>query len=225
LKFISDPLIECDFKNVYYPLEDTFLLIDYFKDKISDNYFDGINVNEIEHILDMGTGSGIIAIYFQCFKVKNKNFNPKIFASDILKDSIVCAKKNEALNNFHNEILFLQSDLFKSFPDSLKSSFNIIVFNPPYLPSSPLITNKKIKKKIDFSWDGGIGGSKLLLDFFKEARDFLSLKAHYIYFLSSSRTNLDELDKYIRDLGFKNEIVGRKHIFFEDIFLNRITSL
>ena len=225
MKFIPDPLIECDFKNVYYPLEDTFLLIDYFKEKIDDNYFDGINVSEIEYILDMGTGTGIIAIFFQCLKVKNKNFNPKIFASDILEESIVCAKKNEALNNFHNEILFLQSDLFKSFPDSLKSSFNIIVFNPPYLPSSPLITNKKIKKKIDFSWDGGIGGSKLLLDFLKEARDFLSLKAHYIYFLSSSRTNLDELDKYIRDLGFKNEIVGRKHIFFEDIFLNRITSL
>ena len=223
MKFIPDPLIQCDFENVYYPSDDTFLLIDYFKNKISDKYFDGISINEIEYVLDMGTGTGIFAILFQCFKIKSNNFNPKIIASDILEDSIVCAKKNEALNNFHNEILFLQSDLFKSFPDSLKSSFNIIVFNPPYLPSSRLITDKK--NSIDFSWDGGNGGSKLLLDFFKEARDFLNLKAHYIYFLSSSRTNLDELDKYIRDLGFKNEIVGRKHIFFEDILLNRITCL
>ena len=226
MKFISDPLIECDFKNVYYPLEDTFLLIDYFKDKISDNYFDGIDVNEIENILDMGTGSGIIAIFFQCFKVKNKNFNPKIFASDILEDSIVCAKKNEALNNFHNEILFLQSDLFKSFPDSLKSSFNIIVFNPPYLPSSPLITDKKIKKKIDHSWDGGLKGYEILIEFIKKVRNFLNLqKPHYIYYISSSRTNLEELNKNLDELKFKSEIVGRKHIFFEDIFLNRITSL
>jgi len=222
LKFIPDPLIQCDFENVYYPSEDTFLLIDYFKKKFSDKYFDGINLNEIEYILDIGTGTGIFVILFQHFKVKSNIFNPKIVASDILEDSIICAKKNEGLNNFHNEILFLQSDLFKSFPDSLKSSFNIIVFNPPYLPSSPLITDKK---KIDFSWDGGIGGSKLLFDFFKEVRDFLNLKAHYIYFLSSNRTNLDELDKYIRDLGFKNEIVGKKHIFFEDILLNRITNL
>ena len=68
MKFIPDPLIACDFENVYYPSDDSFLLIDYFKEKISDNYFDGINVNEIEYILDLGTGTGIIAILFQFFK-------------------------------------------------------------------------------------------------------------------------------------------------------------
>ena len=224
LKFIPDPLIACDFENVYYPSDDSFLLIDYFKEKISDNYFDGINVNEIEYILDLGTGTGIIAILFQFFKVKSKKFNPKIVASDILENSIECAKKNESLNKFYDEILFIQSDLFKSFPDSLKSLFNIIIFNPPYLPSSPLITDNK--KNIDFSWDGGIGGSKLLFDFFKEAREFLNLqKSHYVYYTSSSRTNLEELNKTLDDLKFKSEIVRKKHIFFEDIFLNRITSL
>jgi len=222
LNFISDPLIECDFENVYYPSEDTFLLIDYFKDKISDTYFDGININEIEYILDMGTGTGIIAIFFQYFKLKSKKFNPKIVASDILENSIECAKKNETLNKFHDEILFLQSDLFKSFPDSLKSSFNIIIFNPPYLPSSPLITDNK---KIDHSWDGGLK-FEILIEFIKKVRNYLNVqKPHYIYYISSSRTNLEELNKAMDDLKFKSEIVRRKHIFFEDIFLNRITNL
>jgi len=223
LKFIPDPLIACDFENVYYPSDDSFLLIDYFKDKISDNYFDGINVNEIEYILDLGTGTGIIAILFQYFKVKSKKFNPKIVASDILENSIECAKKNESLNKFYDEILFLQSDLFKSFPDSLKSLFNIIVFNPPYLPSSPLITDNK---KIDHSWDGGLKGFEILIEFIKKVRNFLNLqKSHYIYYISSSRTNLEELNKALDELKFKYEIVRRKHIFFEDIFLNRMTSL
>jgi len=223
LKFIPDPLIACDFENVYYPSDDSFLLIDYFKEKISDNYFDGINVNEIEYILDLGTGTGIIAILFQFFKVKSKKFNPKIVASDILENSIECAKKNESLNKFYDEILFLQSDLFKSFPDSLKSLFNIIVFNPPYLPSSPLITDNK---KIDHSWDGGLKGFEILIEFIKKVRNFLNLqKSHYIYYISSSRTNLEELSITLDDLKFKSEIVKRKHIFFEDIILNRITSL
>ena len=223
MKFIPDPLIVCDFENVYYPSDDSFLLIDYFKEKISDNYFDGINVNEIEYILDLGTGTGIIAILFQFFKVKSKKFNPKIVASDILENSIECAKKNESLNKFHDEILFLQSDLFKSFPDSLKSLFNIIVFNPPYLPSSPLITDNK---KIDHSWDGGLKGFEILIEFIKKVRNFLNLqKSHYIYYISSSRTNLEELNITLDDLKFKSEIVKRKHIFFEDIILNRITSL
>ncbi|GAG82943.1 unnamed protein product, partial [marine sediment metagenome] len=50
-------------------------------------------------------------------------------------------------------------------------------------------------------------------------------KPHYIYYISSSRTNLEELNKAMDDLKFKSEIVRRKHIFFEDIFLNKITSL
>jgi release factor glutamine methyltransferase len=113
--------------------------------------------------------------------------------------------------------------LFKSFPDSLKSLFNIIVFNPPYLPSSPLITDNK---KIDHSWDGGLKGFEILIEFIKKVRNFLNLqKSHYIYYISSSRTNLEELNITLDDLKFKSEIVKRKHIFFEDIILNRITSL
>ena len=225
-KIISDPLIECDFENVYFPSDDTYLLIDYFKKNNNNYLFDGIDVNEIEYILDVGTGTGIIAIFFQLFKSRNNNFNPKIFASDILDKAIVCAKKNEVLNNIHNEIVFLQSDLFKNFPEYLKSSFNIIVFNPPYLPSSTLITENKNKLKIDKSWDGGVKGYEVLIEFIKEARTFLNLrKTHYIYYISSSRTNLDELNKNIYELGFKNEIIEKKHIFFEDIVLNRLKTL
>ncbi len=223
---IPDPLIECDTQNVYFPKEDSYLIIDYFKNNISDTFFDGIDISEIEMVLDMGTGSGIIAIIFQFFKLKIKKFNPRIFASDILEDSINCAKHNEILNNFHNEIVFIQSDLFNSFPESLESSFNIIVFNPPYLPSSPLIKDKSSKKNIDWSWDGGLKGFEVLIEFIKELRNFLNLqKIYHVYYTSSSRTNLDELNKTVNELGFRNEIVERKHFFFEDIFINRLTSL
>ena len=185
-----------------------------------------MNINEIEYILDIGTGTGIFAIFFQYIKSIIKNFNPKIVASDILDRAISCAKKNEILNNFHNEIFFLQSDLFKAFPEYLKSSFNIIIFNPPYLPSSTLINKNKNKMTIDHSWDGGSKGYEILSEFMKEAKIYLNLqKVHYIYYISSSRVNLDELNEYINELGFKNEILGRKHFFFEDILLNRAKIL
>ena len=84
----------------------------------------------------------------------------------------------------------------------------------------------KNRMKIDQSWDGGIKGYEILIEFIKEARNFLNLrKTHYIYYISSSRTNLDELNKNIYELGFKNEIVEKNHIFFEDIVLNRVKTL
>jgi len=220
---IPDPLIECDFKNVYYPSDDSYLLIDYFRKKINDDLFDGIKLEEIEYVLDLGTGTGIIAIFFQLLRSFNPKFKPIIYASDILGESIICAKRNEILNKIKSKIIYLQSDLFKSFPESLRSKFNIIVFNPPYLPSSLLITETTNKKSIDHSWEGGYQGIEILIDFLKEVGKFLNLdKAHYIYFISSSKSNIDELEKQIIDLGYKNEKLEKIHIFFEDIILNRL---
>ncbi|MFX1573006.1 MAG: HemK2/MTQ2 family protein methyltransferase [Promethearchaeota archaeon] len=226
INFTVDPLIECNHDKIYYPSQDSFLIIDYFKKNINENYFDGIKLSEIENILDLGTGTGIIAIFLQLIKSQNQNFNPRIFASDILEEALICAKQNEILNSINNRITFLHSDLFKSFPDELKSSFNIIIFNPPYLPSSEYIEKNKNKQLIDYSWDGGLTGFEILLQFLKEAKDFLNLgKDHFIYCLSSSRIIIDNLIKKIIDLGYHNEILEKKHYFFEDIFLHRLKYL
>jgi len=220
---LPDPLIECDFENVYYPSEDSFLFLDHFRKSIKPTNFDGIDLQEVDAVLDMGTGTGIIAIFFQMLKSINKRFNPRIYASDILKESILCAKKNETRNNFTSQITFYQSDLFTNFPSNLKTSFNIITFNPPYLPSSEFI---KHRKKIDYSWNGGLFGFELLLRFLKEAKLYLNLKKeHYIYYVSSSKTDLDILNKEIMKLGYRNEMLRKTHFFFEDICLHRLRRL
>jgi HemK-related putative methylase len=225
-KIIDDPLIECEFEEVYYPSDDSFMIIDYFRKKVNENYFDEIKLNEIKNILDMGTGTGIIAIFFQSIKTIYQEFKPRIFASDILEDSIICAKKNEIRNNVKGQITFLQSDLFKSFPKNLKSIFNVIVFNPPYLPSSEIIHNSIKKRKFNHSWDGGEKGYETLFRFLKDAKKFLNIESnHSIYYISSSRTNLNELNSKIKNLGYNNEILEKRHIFFEDLILNRLKCI
>ncbi|MFW9998890.1 MAG: HemK2/MTQ2 family protein methyltransferase [Candidatus Hodarchaeota archaeon] len=221
---LPDPTISCDYQNVYAPSDDSYLLIDYFKQVITNTHFNDIEISEIKYILDLGTGTGIIAIFFQLLKNQNPLFNPKIYASDILEDAIRCAQLNETANQINEEITFLHSDLFTSFPENLKHSFNIIVFNPPYLPSSELINKDDYKKNIDYSWAGGVKGNETLINFLKDAKLFLNLeKKSKIYCITSSRTNLLELNRIINNLGYKNEIVEKRHIFFEDILLNKLT--
>jgi len=223
-KNIPDPIIINKFESVYSPSDDSYLIIDYFKENINNSHFDGLEFDNINNILDMGTGSGIIAIFFLLIKKNYSKFNPKIYASDILENAIVCTKLNEKINHFENEIIFFQSDLFNSFPKNLKHNFNIIVFNPPYLPSIEIEkTNNNIP--VDFSWDGGVKGIEVLERFINQVIDFIDMdyeNGSYIYFISSSRAEIKEIDNLIRDKGFKRKVVKRKHIFFEDILLNRL---
>lgn len=75
-------------------------------------------------ILDLGTGSGIIAITLACERV-----NAKILAVDASFGALEIAKKNAAFHQCNN-VEFILSDWFSNVPP-LK--FDLIVSNPPYI--------------------------------------------------------------------------------------------
>ncbi len=77
------------------------------------------------NILDIGTGSGCIAL-----SLAQALPTAHIWAVDIAASAIELAKTNAQLNNISN-ITFLQSDLFSTLPANLK--FDLIVSNPPYI--------------------------------------------------------------------------------------------
>lgn len=78
-------------------------------------------------VLDVGTGSGAIAIAL----ARNLDF-PKVTALDISPEAIALAKKNAA--KLKTDITFLTQDIFTFIP--LPDSFDIIVSNPPYICES-----------------------------------------------------------------------------------------
>jgi len=80
-------------------------------------------------ILDLGTGSGAIAIAL----VKNLN-NATAWATDISKKALETARQNAVNNNV--EINFLHHDLLKDDFKNLPDKLDIIVSNPPYIPQS-----------------------------------------------------------------------------------------
>ncbi len=223
IKIFPDPIIDYDFENVYRPADDTYLVVDYFKYYLDNDFFDGVPLENIRNVLDMGTGTGYIALSLQIMKAIILKFNPKVYASDILEEAIVLSKHNERLNNCETDIEFIKSDLFKSFPTTLKHLFDVIIFNPPYLPSSNIIQKNKIKKKIDYSWDGGELGFETFLRFLDEAKIFLNLNSNSrIYYVSSSRIDLNLLNELISKKGYERTYLNKIHIFLEDIYLNRL---
>lgn len=85
---------------------------------------------QIHRILDVGTGSGVIAL-----GLAHKFPQAQITAIDINPAALDLARKNAALNNIEN-IQFFQSDLFSALKDH--QSFDLIVSNPPYIPRQAL---------------------------------------------------------------------------------------
>lgn len=85
----------------------------------------------IKSILDIGTGSGCIALAFA------KNFpQAQVTAIDINPTALKLAQENAIKNNIKN-IVFLKSDLFKTIQNQC---FDLIVSNPPYIDPNDTVT-------------------------------------------------------------------------------------
>ena len=85
------------------------------------------NLKEPLDILDIGTGTGAIAISL----VKNLSCN--VLATDISKKALEIANENAKRNNV--KINFKQSDIL----ENVKGKFDIIISNPPYISKDEII--------------------------------------------------------------------------------------
>lgn len=106
---------------------------------IVDEYQDLSNrENAILNILDIGTGSGCIAI---ALKKNLLTANANVTAIDISSSALLVAQKNaldqQVIINFR-ELNFLQEDAWKQLPQ-----YDIIVSNPPYIPENELVKMDK----------------------------------------------------------------------------------
>ena len=82
---------------------------------------------EVINILDVGTGSGNIAVALA------KNLpNSKIIGIDKSNDALETARKNSKLNNVNTQINFIENDILNE-QYNFGKKFDIIVSNPPYV--------------------------------------------------------------------------------------------
>ena len=87
-------------------------------------------------ILDIGTGSGCIAISLA------KNLpDASVFAIDVSEKALATAKKNAAINDVN--VTFIEKNILET--ENLEQQFDIIVSNPPYVRN---LEKEEIKKNV-----------------------------------------------------------------------------
>lgn len=83
--------------------------------------------HERRMILDLGTGSGAIAI-----AVAKERPSAEILAADVSYNALKVAKRNALRHQVLDRISFVATDLFDGFAP-LRAVFDLIVSNPPYI--------------------------------------------------------------------------------------------
>ena len=153
-------------QRVLIPRPETEILVETVLNKIK-------NQKSKIKILDVGTGSGCIAISLAKFLTF-----ARVTAIDISGDALSAAKENASTNSVSNRINFIQSDLFSVFEennfDNCLANYDIIISNPPYVRSGDINgLQKELTYEPGMALDGGGDG----LDFYRriiaEAGNFL----------------------------------------------------
>jgi release factor glutamine methyltransferase len=168
--------------DVYDPGEDTFLLVE-------------AALREARHtdrILEVGTGSGVVSLFM-------KDVAPGVVATDI--SPIAC--RNARLNG----ISVIRTDLYAG----LCGRFDLVIFNPPYLPTAP---DEKLDAWLDRAFNGGITGRKEIERFVRDIDRILAPDGRVLTVISSI-TGVGETEALFKEKGFRMEIVATEKVPFE----------
>jgi len=179
-------------KNVYEPAEDTFLLAD------------NLDVRKGERVLELGTGCGLLAMLAAKVGVQ-------VVATDITPAALKCARANAVKHRVGDRIDFRLGDLFEPV---VGEHFDLMIFNPPYLPVEP---EEALCGPLDRAWEAGPDGRRIIDRFLCELPNHLTPNGR-VLFVQSSLANISKTLRVLKTSGFKVNTIHKK-LPFEELFL------
>ena len=191
-KVVVDGLTIIVTAQTYIPAEDTYLMAD------------NMEIEGGELVLDLGTGCGVLAI-IAARKAK------KIVAIDINPYATACALMNVNLQNLKDKIDVRQGDLFNALKP--REKFDLILFNPPYLPEGIVLRNDWLSK----AWAGGLKGTEVIESFLSGVKYRLK-KGGRLLFIHSSLSCNDALSN-LKQLELSGIVKATKKLDFETLYL------
>jgi release factor glutamine methyltransferase len=173
---------------VYQPDADTYLLLDAARKEVKPG----------DRILEIGTGSGLISR--ELAKVSG------VVATDINPHAVLCARKAG--------IDVVRTDLFAG----IRGSFDLILFNPPYLPTQP---EERMDDWLEYALDGGESGRAVIERFARNIGDVLAPGGR-ILLLISSLTGLSDVQALFAGQAYSVGIAMQQMVEDEMLYILKI---
>lgn len=160
-----------------------------------------------DKILDIGTGTGCIAIMIQ--KITKKS----VIATDINKKALEIAKKNA--KNLNTQVDFIHSNLF----ENIFQKFDIIVSNPPYIPFDTALEEEVLKEPHNalFADEQGLYFYKKII---QNAPQYLNLKGILAFEIGHNQA--DYIKEFLIQNNFSNIKIIKDLSGFDRIIMAQI---
>lgn len=173
-------------KDVLIPRDETELVVT--------KAIDIINEYGLKSVLDIGSGSGCIA----CSLAKHGGVD--VVSVDVSKKALEIAKENTKRLNLKN-VEFLESDLFKNIDKARIDRFDMIISNPPYIP-----TGTELQKEVTFEPELALFAEGDGTGFYKKivenSSKYLKTNGFIIFELGINQSEI--VKSYFEKCGFKN---------------------
>lgn len=170
---------------VYPPQEDTYLLLQAARREVRGG----------ERVLEVGCGSGYIAAALAPLV--------SVFATDI-NPHAVCETRAKGIETARADLL-----------DGIRGPFDIVIFNPPYLPTLP---GERIDDWLERALDGGEDGTKVIGRFATQVQRVLAAGG-CVLLLLSSLTGLERVCSIFSTEGFECDIVKKGEVEGETLYV------
>ena len=186
------------FPDVYPPQTDTFLLLEH------------IRVKRNDVVLELCAGCGVVGLYLAIAA-------GEVIAVDKNPSAVANARYNAKINEIRN-ICVRQGDLYQ--PVSSKR-FDLIVANPPYVPTPP---DWYFVDILETAWNAGPDGRMLINSIIAGLLAHLKPGGRFVL-VQSSLADISQTLNQLRAYGFSARIIAQKWIPFGPVCRGRIDWL
>nr|XP_057908503.1 methyltransferase N6AMT1 [Doryrhamphus excisus] len=175
-----------DFRDVYEPSEDSFLLIDSLEQ-------DAAKLQQMRPCIcvEVGSGSGVVSAFLASVLGPSSVY----FCTDVNRTAALCSAKTASCNNVTMELVI--TDLVECFLPRLSGQVDVLLFNPPYVvtPSSEVGSTG-----IEAAWAGGRQGREVIDRFLPVVSQLLSSRGLF-YLVTIAENDPEEIIQVLSGHG------------------------
>ncbi|KAF8499451.1 S-adenosyl-L-methionine-dependent methyltransferase [Gautieria morchelliformis] len=201
-------LTRVDYEHVYEPAEDTFILLDALEQDAAE-----LQSSRPLICLEIGSGSGCVS----AFLAKILGSKACLFlCTDINSYASRCT-----LDTGHQNRAALQpvvASLADPFLERLGHNVDVLLFNPPYVPTvSQDWQSAQFGKSLEGAWAGGTDGMQLTNELLMNVNHLLSPRGRF-YLVALKANGIENIQQRMLAFGFASKIclqrrAGREHLF------------